>query len=382
LNSHIVTVNDLNEFGAAMTEDEHGFTKTHRQSMVHVTHGTSNGTVPPFEPHPWVRGGDAQTIVARYLPGPRIRLPTTAHEIDAGAGDRLSVLESVPAGSVEDAPAAVLVHGLGGDAGASYIVRVAWRLFSLGIRVVRMNLRGAGMGFGLARGFYHAGRSDDARAVVEWLAGRVPGAPIALLGFSLGGNIVLKLAAEAARRPVPGLDCVLAANPPIDLAACCRYLQRPRNRMYDRNFVKLLQAEVRRLHRARPELGPVDLSRATTLFDFDDVYTAPRNGFADALDYYQQSSAGPRLAEITIPGLVIHAADDPFIPVEPFQRFPFPSGLALELIPSGGHLGYFSRRRWGGDRRWLDGRLSAWLAVRWAERLRENVEARPIQRPL
>jgi predicted alpha/beta-fold hydrolase len=323
-------------------------------------------TVPPFEPHPWVRGGHRQTIVGRYLPGPRVRLPSTHHEIDTGDGDRLSVLDSVPPGSASPAvPSAILVHGLGGCARSPYILRVASRFLRLGVRVVRMNLRGAGSGFGLARGIYHAGRTDDLRRVVEWVADRNPGAPIALVGFSLGANLVLKLAAEAADRPLDGLDAVLAANPPLDLAACCRHIQRPGNRIYDRNFVRLLRAEVARLHRAFPELGPVDLTQVKTLFDFDDRYTAPRNGFAGADDYYARCSAGPSIPRIRVPGLVVHAEDDPFIPAGPFRVVRFPESLALELIPGGGHLGYFSRNRWGGDRRWLDGRLTAWLALRW-----------------
>lgn len=320
----------------------------------------------PFEPHPWFKGGHAQTIVGRYLPGPRIRLAATYHELDADAGDRLVVLDSRPEEWAPGAPAALLVHGLAGCARSPYVRRVAARLLRLGIRVVRMNLRGAGSGFGAARGIYHAGRTEDLRRVAEWLARRASGSPIALVGFSLGANLVLKLAAEAATLPIEGLDCVLAANPPLDLAACCRHIQRPENRIYDRNFVRLLHAEVARLHAAFPDLGPVDLSRSATLYDFDDLYTAPRNGFAGAADYYARNSAGPLIPQIEIPGLVVHAVDDPFIPVEPFYELRFPPHLALELNLHGGHLGYFSRKRWGEDRRWLDARLATWLAERWS----------------
>src|SRR5262249_9631838 len=154
----------------------------------------------------------------------------------------------------------------------------------------------------------------------EWLSRRAPGSPLALVGFSLGGNLVLKLATEAADTPLDGLDCVVAANPPIDLAACCRYLQARENRICDRNFVRLLRGEVARLHALFPELGRVDLTQVPTLYEFDDVYTAPRNGFAGADDYYARSSAAPGIPRIQVPGLVVHAADDPFIPVDPFRR--------------------------------------------------------------
>jgi predicted alpha/beta-fold hydrolase len=228
-----------------------------------------------------------------------------------------------------------------------------------------MNLRGAGSGFGLARGIYHAGRSEDLRAVVTWLERRVNGSPIALVGFSLGGNLVLKLAAEASDMSLRSLDCVLAANPPIDLAASARQMLRPENRLYDWNFVHWLCKSVRKLHRHFPELGTPSLHGVRTLYEFDDRYTALRNGFASADDYYARCSVVNAIARIEIPGLIVHSMDDPFIPFEPFLRMERPENVSLELIAHGGHLGYVSRDRWLGDHRWLETRLATWLKARW-----------------
>jgi uncharacterized protein len=322
--------------------------------------------VPPFEPHPWLKGGHAQTIVGRYWGGGRTRLSAAVHEVELPDGDRLLVLETVPPNWESHRPTAVLVHGLAGSADASYVVRVGQRLVGLGIRVVRVNLRGAGAGFGLARGIYHAGRSDDLREVVNWLNERDPGSRIAMIGFSLGANLVLKLAAEASDVPVGGLDCVLAANPPIDLAACARLMLSRENRLYDWNFVRWLRVMVRRLHDRFPELGSPALDGVKTLYDFDDHYTAPRNGFGTADEYYRRCSLGTALARIQVPGLIVHAMDDPFVASEPLIRAERPDDLAVELVPNGGHLGYLSRRRWQGDRRWLDARLAAWLKTHWA----------------
>jgi predicted alpha/beta-fold hydrolase len=332
--------------------------------------------VPLFEPHPLIRGGHAQTIVGRYLPARNQVLDAEEAVLTLPDGDSLVVLDSVPQNWSQGDPCALLVHGLAGCARAPYMTRVAYRCVRMGVRAVRMNLRGAGDGFGRARGIYHGGRTEDLRAVVDWIASRTPESPIALVGFSLGGNLVLKIAAEARDWPLPGLDCVLAANPPLDLAACCEHIRLPRNRLYDWNFVRLLQSEVRRLHARYPDLGPCDLSSARTLYDFDDVYTAPRNGFAGARDYYARSSAGPLLSRISVPGLVIHSEDDPFIPAEAIRRASFPPDLALELIPAGGHLGYISRAPWDGDHRWLDARLAAWLATRW-QRTHERTQPSP-----
>jgi uncharacterized protein len=330
--------------------------------------------IPRFEPHPLLPNGHWQTIGGHFLPGKGSRLESRGVEIALPDNDRLRVEDSTPAGWSVGDPTAVLVHGLAGSARSPYMVRLATRLARQGIRVVRMNLRGAGEGFGLARGIYHAGKTGDVRAVAGWLSSQAPGSPVALIGFSLGGNLVLKLAAEAAVEPLEGFDCVLAANAPLDLAACCRWMRMPSRRVYDRNFVKNLKVEIKKLHAAFPDLGPAGLDGVESVYEFDDRYTAPRHGFAGADDYYARSSAGPLLSKITVPGLVVHAEDDPFIPVESYRGLTFPVGLALEMNPYGGHLGYISRTRWGGDRRWLDSRLSLWLADHWetARRTREG----------
>ncbi|WP_435005702.1 YheT family hydrolase [Tundrisphaera lichenicola] len=328
--------------------------------------------VPPFEAHPWVTNPHIQTILARFWTWPRPKLPSTYYEVEAGGGDRLSVLESIPEGWSSPDPSVLMVHGLAGCARSPYVVRVARKLVDRGARVVRMNLRNAGSSFGLSRSFYHGGKTDDLRAVAEWLSNRAPSSPIALIGFSLGANLVLKLASEAADRPVEGLDCLVAANPPLDLNASCRRILEPANRLYDRNFLRGLRAEVARLHDTFPDLGPIDLGTARSLMDFDEIYTAPRNGFLNAIDYYSRSSSKATIHKIQIPGLVIHAEDDPFIPVEPFHSASFPEQLALELIPRGGHLGYLSHRPFYGDRRWLDARIIVWLVSRWGSSVRKR----------
>ncbi len=324
-------------------------------------------TFPAFEPHPLLPGGHLQTLGGRYLPS-RVRsleAISTVACIDLEDGDQLCISVADPPAWKSGQPVALLVHGLAGCARSPYVVRVAQRLQALGIRAVSINLRGAGAGFGLARGIYHAGRTEDLRVVVRWIGDQAPGSPIALVGFSLGGNLVLKLAAEAVDDPLPGLDCVLAANPPVDLAACCNHIRRPGYRLYDRNFVRLLRVEVRRLHEAFPELGPIHLAQVRSLYDFDDVYTAPRNGFQGAADYYRQASSARLIPQIQLPGLVVHARDDPFIPAQSFDNIFFPSQMAMEWAKSGGHLGYVSRTRHGEDHRWLDARLSAWLSKHW-----------------
>ena len=122
---------------------------------------------------------------------------------------------------------------------------------------------------------------------------------------------------------------------------------------------------VRQLHDRFPDLGPVELNGVQTLYDFDDRYTAPRNGFGTADDYYRRCSLSTALAQIQVPGLIVHALDDPFVTSEPLLKAERPESLTVELVPYGGHLGYLSRRPWEGDRRWLDARLATWLKAHW-----------------
>jgi predicted alpha/beta-fold hydrolase len=312
------------------------------------------------------------------LGGERLWLEATKHVIELPDGDGLVALESLPPGQPDFRPTAVLVHGLGGCAEASYVVRLSRRLLRLGARVVRINLRGAGDGFGLARGIYHAGRSDDLREVAAWVQRRTADedSPIAFVGYSLGGNLVLKFAAEAATLPVGGLDCVLAANPPIDLAGCAQEMLRPKNRFYDWNFVRWMRLTVGMLHRRFPELGDPRLEGVRTLYDFDDLYTAPRNGFRSADDYYERCSLFEALARIHVPGLIVHAMDDPVVTYEPLLKTERSPDLELELLRHGGHLGYLSRKPWLGDHRWLDARLATWLSEHWRRR-RQVSDHRP-----
>jgi len=324
--------------------------------------------VPPFEPHPWVRGGHAQTIAGRYLPDGRGPLPSASRRIRLDDGDQLLARESIPRGWRSGDPAALILHGLAGCSESPYVVRLAWRLLELGVRVVRLNLRGAGAGAALARGTYHAGRTDDVRQALGWLSLRTGGSPLALVGFSLGGNLALKLAAEVSAANLAELDCVLAANPPIDLEACARRMRRPENRIYDWNFVRWLRRSTLRHHRTFPELGPVDLRGIRSVYDFDDRVTAPRHGFSSAHDYYARCSSRPLIPQIRQAGLVVHAADDPLIPLDPLRETPWPVNLTLEITLHGGHLGYLSRHRAGGDRRWLELRMACWLAQHWGLR--------------
>jgi predicted alpha/beta-fold hydrolase len=238
--------------------------------------------------------------------------------------------------------------------------RTAATLIDEGMRVVRMDLRACGRGEGLARRPYHAGCSDDVRAAVQFVHTIAPGSAVALIGFSLGGNIVLKFAAEAAKVPSLRIDRVAAVAPPIDLHLSSKLLSKPKNRLYELHFVRSLVAAVRRQRQVFPDLKAIHFPRKLTLRLFDDLYTAPASGFADADDYYRRAAAMPLISQIRVPAFIVAARDDPFVAVEPFEVLSRCSAIEVLLSDRGGHLGFLGWDGQGGIR-WAERQVVSWV---------------------
>jgi predicted alpha/beta-fold hydrolase len=301
-----------------------------------------------------------QTIVGFLWRGRPFRYPTRQVRVRLDDGDQLVLHDSVPRDWRDDRPTALLIHGMGGDSQSGYVQRTAARLYRRNVRVVRIDLRGAGAGFGLAEKFYHGGRSEDIRAALAEMLAWSPESPLWVLGFSLGGNMALKLAGEAAEEPVPGLDRVAAVAPPIDVLRCSHLISQRHNRFYDRFFASQLM----RLARLRAEYYPnpplPEFPRRASIREFDDLFTAPRCGFVDAHDYYRRASSFPLIPKIAVPTLIVTARDDPFVAVEPFEELTCPPHVHVEIHDHGGHLGFLGDDGEGGIR-WVERRIVDWL---------------------
>lgn len=313
-----------------------------------------------FRPLPLLGNPHVQTVLGTYLGGPLWSIASEERRVPVDDGDWLVVHDSVPPGWRPGEPVALLVHGLGGSHRSGYMRRLTVQLLPRGLRVIRMDLRGCGRGLPLSRRPYHAGCSADIRVVAELIQRETPSSPLILVGFSLGGNIVLKLAGEAAEQPVPGLMCVAAVGPPVDLARCADLIAQPRNRFYERFFVRELMVLARRRQRLFPDLPAVQFPRPLTLRLFDDVYTAPRSGFRDAADYYSRASSLPLIPNIAVPTLILTARDDPFIAVEPFETLQTPAHVQVRIVRHGGHLGFLGWDGAGGIR-WAEQRVLEWI---------------------
>jgi predicted alpha/beta-fold hydrolase len=251
----------------------------------------------------------------------------------------------------------VALHGLNGSSDAHYMRGLAAKAFARGMNVVRLNQRNCGDTEHLAEGLFHSGLTADAAHVVHDLS-TVDGLPaIAVAGYSLGGNLALKLAGEYGRHAPAALVGVAGVSPIIEISECTRALERPSNAIYQWNFVRDLKRRMRRKDTVRPgAFDLTNLSSIKTVRDFDETYTAPYFGFRDAEDYYHRASAMRVVDRIHVPALVITAEDDPFVPSQPF-RDPKVAGnpqIDLRVLPHGGHCGFVGVRSATDDGYWAE----------------------------
>ena len=319
----------------------------------------------PFKPHPLIRGGDLQTIIGYYLPGPTQLKARKVHEVPLPDGDRLALCENRPSRKSTFQPAVVFMHGLGGDARSPYILRLAMLFRDRGWNTLRMNHRGCGEGNGLARNLYHSGRSEDISQALLKIEELYPETPVIAVGFSLSGNALLKLLGERKDPVASNLRGAIAVAPPIELSCCAEELCRLKNRVYDRRFVRLLRQAIRERQRAFPDFPRFKFPWNMTVWGFDEICTAPMNGFESAEDYYVKCSAKQFLSRITIPTVMLASEDDPFIPRLTYESLPQNDNVYAYLSRSGGHMGFVSAQKTPlENRRWMD-----YAVLTWAERL-------------
>ena len=308
-----------------------------------------------FQPHPMFRGGHLQTIAGIYWPLQRIPYRAEPILVEVSDGDRIALHDDRPPTWNKSDQVVLLLHGLAGCHGSGYMVRIARKLNTVGVRTFRMDMRGVGAGVGLAKLPGHAGRTEDAAAAIEAIARRCPEAPLTLVGFSMGGNIALGTVADAASRSIGNLQRGIAIAPPVDLSKCCRELRTGVRSFYDKYLIRFL---VRRWQQAG---GSLNGQRPTSIYQFDDQVTAPLSGYRDAEDYYAHASSGPRLCNINLPTRILAAKDDPLVAYSAIADAMRSSHVELYVTASGGHLGYLGRRSDVPDRRWLDVLVTSWI---------------------
>ncbi len=285
------------------------------------------------------------------------RFPVAAKFYDTEPGVQVLVHSQAPAG--EPVAQLILVHGLEGSSSAGYARSLAQAALQAGCATHRFNMRSCGGTEHVSgRTLYHSGQTSDLLAVIRQLPHN---APIFLAGFSLGGNVVLKLAGELGASAADRIAGVMATSTPIDLAACVRLLDKPSNLIYARRFLSRLKQRVRDKERLTPGLFHLSgLDQVRNIYEFDDRFTAPAFAFGSADNYYATQSSNQFLDRIRVPTLLVQAKDDPLIPFAVYDHPAFSTNPHLRLlsVEHGGHLGFISKTK---PRFWLDEVLVNWV---------------------
>ena len=336
-------------------------------------------TAADFHPRRLLANGHLQTIVGNFLPR-HLHLPAPEPVLVEVAAPAIIAGQEQPAAQVlchchwqhpERRGAAltvILLHGLEGSSSSQYVLGNTHKLWHAGANVVRMNMRNCGGTEALSPTLYHSGLSTDVLAVMRFVIARERLTRVALVGYSMGGNLVLKLAGDLGSQPPPELCAAVGISPAIDLGDSADALHQGFNRIYERRFLRALLGRYRR----KTELFPViyDPARAagiTSLRLFDDRITAFYSGFTGADDYYFRAASARVVADITVPTLVLHALDDPFVRLSATTRLSlFANPHVLLLEPAhGGHCAFLADpdHRSGNDGYWAEHTLLRFLTA-------------------
>jgi len=316
----------------------------------------------PFIPPRVVTHGDLQTLAAYFWPGRFRPRDLTGDEVRMFQVEKdtqvLARCRWQP--NRTERGTIVMWHGIEGSSSSAYMLATAEKAYRAGMNVVRMNIRNCGGTEHLTPTLYHGGLTHDVRAMIEELIDQDRLPRIFLVGFSLGGNMVLKLAGEYGDDPPSQLAGVATISPSVNLRASCELIMTRRNFIYHKEFLHNLKRRIRNKAKLFP--GRYDssgLRHIKSLRQFDDTYIAPAFGFADADDYYKQASSLPYIPRIRVPTLIIHAQDDPFVPFEPLRDSSIAANPnVLLLAPErGGHVAFLSADSHDEDRFWAENRL-------------------------
>ncbi|MEM6469245.1 MAG: alpha/beta fold hydrolase [Planctomycetota bacterium] len=322
-------------------------------------------TPPDFRPSRWFPGGHLQTLGSLRAP-PTDLAADRKHTVDLPDGDAIVLHENEPANGPANhsGRSLVLFHGLSGCHGSPYMIRFAERFRHLGFRVFRVDMRGCGDARDLCDGIAHAGRSNDVRAAMSFVADLAGGEDLNAIGVSLGGNQLLRFCGRVGG----GLDerpswwgrakRVAAVAPPIDLVRCSRNMNRKVRRLYNRYFIRALLRRAPRRVQDRAEFKRVvDSVIPRTLYELDDRLTAPLSGFSGADEYYTDSGACSVVKHINLPTLVLAAANDPIVPASCFDREDWSDVTKVVVKRSGGHAGFIGT----GRTHWMDECMESWI---------------------
>jgi predicted alpha/beta-fold hydrolase len=314
----------------------------------------------PFRPLPLFDCPHRQTIGAAMWAFHREPISITCI-VQLSDGDKLALEITTPKNWKDGDLTVLLVHGLCGSHRSPNLVRLASRLESHGIRSVRFNMRGCGTGTGLAKGIFHGGRTEDLFEAIKYTKRLNPHSPMVLIGFSLGGQISLKLAGELNSLGSSFLKGVIAVSPPVDLRSSTQMLGKRENRIYESCFTKLLTKQIKDRYKLYKDMPRIDFPKRFKMYEFDHFFTAPSSGFKSANDYYNKCSSAHMVEDIDIPCKILLSEDDPIVSHSSLDHYSLPSNIEVFKTKKGGHMGYLGHPKGERGFRWLDSLLEDWI---------------------
>jgi len=312
--------------------------------------------VTEFVPRKHLRNGHWMTIFC-WAARRRLHLPAPEARYFQVTADTQVLAHCYWQPERQTRPTVLALHGLEGSSSAHYMLGVADKALRAGFNAVLLNQRNCGGTEHLGPGLYHSGLTEDAAAVIRELARTDRIDRVVAAGYSLGGNLALRLAGTESPSTLPPLKGVCAVSPVLELEQCVRALERRSNAVYQWNFVRNLKNRMRRKQACFPDAFDLSrLDRVRTVREFDAAYTAPFFGFASAEEYYHRAAALRVAAHIEVPALIITAEDDPFVPVEPFRDATLAANphVTVRVTRHGGHCGFLGEPADGNDGYWAE----------------------------
>ncbi len=321
--------------------------------MSTTTLATDTVQAADFQPRRFLHNGHLQTIFGNYLPRTNTLPPAEAQLVEVSPATEHQISSQVlchchwqPEDVRGARPTAIIVHGLEGSSDSQYVVGNSNKLWQAGCNIVRMNMRNCCGTEALTPTLYHSGLSGDVAAVMRFFVDRHDLQSIALIGYSMGGNLILKLAGELGKTPPPQLRSVIGVSPVIDLAPSSDALHLLQNRIYEMKFVRAMTRRFRRKAALFPRA--FDPNRAVgigSLRDFDERIIALYSGFSGAEDYYYRVAAARVIDEITVPTLILNALDDPFIRIASDTRDKILANPNITFLETsqGGHCAFLAQ---------------------------------------
>jgi uncharacterized protein len=335
-----------------------------RIHQIPVPENTCAGTE-AFEPHPLLRNPHLATVTAAYLPRTGSSLPTMERLFEVKPGTRL-LAKCHWQPNPQEHPTLVLIHGFEGSSESAYMLGTAAKAFDAGFNVLRVNQRNCGGTEHLTPTLQNAGLSADCRAILKELVGREALPEIFFAGYSVGGNLVLKMAGELGPNAPQEFRGLCAVSPCLDLASCSKGSGLPRNFVHEWYFLRCVRNTLEKKAELFPERYSIaELPRVSSLREWHETVTAPAFGYRNAAEYYREASALRLVGQIRVPT----AQDDPFIPFESFQHPAIAANRFITLVAPerGGHCAFISRNA-GLERFWAESRVVEFCSRQVARR--------------